>query len=209
MNDLDVAKVIAMFHGAYPRLDVDEAVAIVWKNTLATADFHWAEKAADEWIATERFFPTPAEFNGMMTRLRQEAANQGQPETKVPALPAHSGIRCNGEGWLNRGAGMEPCPTCNPWTRKLWEDGEMDSRRRPPHDWVQPPACRPNHSGEGSQIISREVAMKAVLRGLVEHYTELGLTPEQIDKRIEKRMPRVVEITKAVPEGDIDHLHPV
>jgi hypothetical protein len=190
MNSVDAARVLAKLHGAYPNIDIDDAVAATWANSLATADYEWAMKAADEWISTENWWPKVAEFNTAMRRLRQGAAND------APALPAHNAIRCNGEGWVNRGSGMEPCPACNPWQRKLWADGDLNSRKRPPSDWIQPPPCRPDHSGESS-ICDRDTAMAAVLRGLREHYVSIGLDDEQIDKRITKRMPKVLAVLES------------
>jgi hypothetical protein len=189
MNSIEAARVLAKFHGAYPRVEIDDAVAATWMNTLGTGDYGWAMSTADEWINTETWWPTVAEFNGLMRRLRQGAANDGDERV----LPAHSRIRCNGTGWINRGAGNEPCPACNPWQRQLWVDGDLDSRKRPPSDWIQPPRCRPDHSGEGS-ICTKEQAMAAVLRGLREHYTDIGLTADEIDARISRRMPNMLSV---------------
>lgn len=206
MNSVEAARVLAKLHGAFPNVDIDEAVAATWANSLASADYTWAMRAADEWIASENWWPKIAEFNSVMTRLRRESAGQEAPSRM---LPAHHAIRCNGSGFIDRGNGNEPCPTCNGWLRDVWLKGEWNERVRPPRDLVQPPRCRPDHSGEGSDVASRDVAMAAVLRGLREHYVGMGLGTEEVEARMAKRMAKVEALVQPAPEADIDHLHPV
>lgn len=193
MTPEHAAEVLVALHGAYPRVEIDEAVALVWKNSLSSTDREWAMKAAQEWIATQTWFPTVAEFNSLVTRLRQVDANER------PALAAHGNIRCNGTGWIDRGSGNEPCPACNPWMRKQWSEGNLAQHRKPPADYIAPPPCRPSHAGEGSQICDRQTAMRAVLNGMRQHYTEIGLDEAEAAKRIAKRMPTVVAAVSGVP----------
>lgn len=70
MNSVDAAKVLAAFHGAYPNIKIDDAVATVWQNALFGAEYGPAMAAAQEWINSSDFWPSVAQFNGMYRRHR-------------------------------------------------------------------------------------------------------------------------------------------
>lgn len=79
MNSAEAANILAVFHGAYPNIKLDEAVAHVWENSLLTADFQTARQAASEWVALEKWWPTVAELNGNMRHIKET--------NNPPALP--------------------------------------------------------------------------------------------------------------------------
>jgi hypothetical protein len=113
-------------------------------------------------------------------------------------------VRCNGDGWFDRGAGMEPCPACNPWMRKRWAEGKLDQHARPPADFIMPEPCAPSHAGDGGVPASRHRAMQLVMAGLREQLAENGLSPEEIDETVKRRMPTVLAAVGAVPDSPPD-----
>lgn len=136
-------QIVALLIAAYPHSPADEVTVDLWVNALLPADFELAADAAHETVRTTSWWPTIAEFNGRMTELLR-ARNRRQQPTAIT-----SRIRCDGTGWFDRGAGMEPCPTCNPWLRTQFEEGDLHAEHRPraPKDYVMPPPCRPAHDG--------------------------------------------------------------
>lgn len=173
MTSQEAASVIAMFHGAFPRTDIDDAVTEVWMNTLKMLDPVVAYDAAEQWINEKQFWPTVAEFNQVVRNIR-----------KHDALPRPSSIHCDSTGWYDRGRGLEPCPSCNPWNKQLIDNGQwQDLTVRPPRDWIQPPACKPHHYE--SQVFSFREARHAIEAGYAEHHREKGTPEDQISLKIE------------------------
>lgn len=195
MNSVDAARVIATLQGAFPYAKVDDATVMVWANALDVADYPTAMRAASRWIEEMTFFPTVKDFNGMMTDLRREARDTAAPQRALMG----TAIRCNGSGWFDRGKGQEPCPTCNPWLRGEFLEGKLDKPGRIPTNYFMPEPCQPSHAGEGPIVSDRRRAMQLVIGGLREQLTEDGLTPEQIDEVVERRMPTVMAV---LPSGD-------
>jgi len=174
MTSQEAASIIAMFHGAYPRTDIDDAVTEVWMNTLTMLDPDTAYSAAEIWINEKQFWPTIAEFNNLIRNVRQKNA-----------LPRPSAIHCDGSGWFDRGRGWEACPSCNPWNKQLIDNGQWnDLTVRPPSNWVQPPACKPVHTE--SDVFTFDQAREAVKAGYVEYHVEQGADVEAIQMRIDR-----------------------
>jgi hypothetical protein len=197
MNSADAARIFAALQGAYPYAKVDDITVGVWANSLDLIDFPLASEAAQRWIADEGFFPSIAAFNGVVSQIRRE--NRGDVERPI-VDPSFSAIRCQGDGWFDRGDGMEPCPACNPWMRKRWSEGKLDQHARPPADFIMPEPCVPSHAGEGGIPATRHRAMQLVIQGLREQLAENGLTSEEIDETVKRRMPTVLAAVGAVPE---------
>jgi len=196
MNSVDAARIFATLQGAYPYAKVDDITVSVWANSLDLLEFGIASQAAQRWIDAEEFFPTIAAFNGIATAIRREERDAaGEPP------PAHSAIRCDGSGWFDRGNGSEPCPACNPWLRERWDSGQRDRHAKPPKNFVMPDPCRPSHAGETGQPVNRQRAMQLVLGGLREQLRENGLTPEQIDETVARRMPTVLAAVAGAPDA--------
>ena len=80
MNSAEAATILAIFHGAYPNVKLDEAVAGVWENSLALDKFHIARLAANEWVSLQQWWPTPAEFRQKMRRVQEV----NYPKTALP-----------------------------------------------------------------------------------------------------------------------------
>lgn len=181
MTPTQAAQVLAALHGAYPRVELDDAIANVWQNTLAVTDYSVAMQAVAKWIAESRFWPSIAEINGIITRLRRELAYE------QPQLTRKGAYGCDGSGWLDRGQGWEACPTCNPWNHTLIENGDWQNLRlTPPADWWQPVSCR-QYDYE-SQVFSSSQAKEALERGYREHQTEIGVDEATIELKVDKML---------------------
>lgn len=175
MTSQEAAAIIAIFHGAYPRTDIDDAVTEVWMNTLLLADYEAAMLATQEWIDNERFWPSVAEFNAKLRGIRQRLAG-----TEIPRVSA---VHCDGSGWFERGNGWEPCPNCNPWNYELIRDGNWQNTTvQPPKSWVQPRPCNAVH--HDSDIFDFDQAKQAVARGYREHHESIGTDPKVIEERV-------------------------
>jgi hypothetical protein len=142
--NLDQARqIVALLVAAYPQSPADEITVDLWVNALVTAEFDIAAEAVQDVVRTTAWWPSIAEFNGRMTSILRERARRAQPTAIT------SRIRCDGTGWFDRGSGLEPCPTCNPWLRAQFEEGDLHAVHRPtaPKDYVMPAPCRPHHEG--------------------------------------------------------------
>lgn len=86
MTNTEAASVVAILHGAYPGTYFDGAVAEVFTNSLLMSDFATAERAAIDWVRSMERFPTVAELNGSIRRIRERASQDrelAKPENKV------------------------------------------------------------------------------------------------------------------------------
>jgi len=179
MSPTQAAQVLAALHGAYPRVELDDAVANVWQNSLSVSDYQVAMAAVTKWISESRFWPSIAELNSVITQIRREQ------DYERPQLASRPGYGCDSSGWLDRGNGWEPCPTCNPWNYALIENGDFQNTRlRPPLDWWQPQPCRAR--SYESDLFSFEEAQHAIERGYREHHQEIGTDPVLVDRKVKK-----------------------
>jgi len=85
MNAEEIRNVMLVLHGAWPRTEIDEATVAVWSNSLATVDYGLAQQALARLIGTMTYFPSVADFNGEITRLKYRV--KVEQEMKTPALP--------------------------------------------------------------------------------------------------------------------------
>lgn len=86
MTNTEAASVVAILHGAYPGTYFDGAVAEVFTNSLMMSDFETAQQAATDWVRSMERFPTVAELNGSIRRIRERARQDrelAKPEHKV------------------------------------------------------------------------------------------------------------------------------
>lgn len=189
MTPQDAARVMSALHGAFPYANIDDDTIRVWSNVLDNTDFNLAMAAVDRWVAVEKFWPTIAELNGVMSEVRRE----WRGDTDRPIVnPLRGALRCDSSGWLDRGDGMEPCPACNPWLRERWQSGNFDRSVKPPNDFDMPAPCHPSHAGEGAVTTSKHRAMQLVINGLREQLTDNGLSPAEVDAAVARRMPAVL-----------------
>jgi len=70
MTSTEAAELISALHGAYPGVYFDDPVAEAFGNSLITNEYRWAKQAVTEWINTMERFPTIAELNRNVRRLR-------------------------------------------------------------------------------------------------------------------------------------------
>jgi hypothetical protein len=86
MTNTEAASIVAILHGAYPGTYFDGAVAEVFVNSLMMADFATAEQAVTEWVRSMDRFPTVADLNGSIRRIRQRESQDrelAKPQNKI------------------------------------------------------------------------------------------------------------------------------
>ena len=141
MNRQETARVLHIFHTVY-RTEITEDMESLWSNVFAAVDPAVVTAAAKDWILTEKWWPTPAEFSTYMRAARSESQ---------AALPATHG--CDGSGWIDHpDIGLDPCPTCNPALTAIfaesalvdrWRNGEAIGRLVDPNRYPSVPTCKP------------------------------------------------------------------
>jgi hypothetical protein len=73
MTSAEAAQLLAVLHGAYPGTYFDGAVGEVFANSFLTNDYGYANLAVSEWVQTMDRFPTIAELNRTIRRLKDDA----------------------------------------------------------------------------------------------------------------------------------------
>jgi hypothetical protein len=81
MNSSQAADLISILHGAYPGTYFDGPVAETFSNSFITNDYEASAQAVQEWVNTMDRFPTIAELNRTIRRIR------GATEDSIPQLP--------------------------------------------------------------------------------------------------------------------------
>jgi hypothetical protein len=69
VTNTEAAQLVAVLHGAYPNIRVDEALVETWTNVMTTMNYKAAQQAVTEWISSQTKFPTIAEINGAVRRI--------------------------------------------------------------------------------------------------------------------------------------------
>ena len=70
MTSAEAASLLDILHGAYPGTYFDGPVAETFSNSFITNDFLASRQAVNEWVNTMDRFPTIAELNRMIRRLK-------------------------------------------------------------------------------------------------------------------------------------------
>lgn len=83
MTSSEAAELIGRLHGAFPNVFVDDAVAEMFANSFITNDYGYSKQAIHEWVQTMERFPTIAEINRIIRRLKNDEAER----TALPAGP--------------------------------------------------------------------------------------------------------------------------
>ncbi|WP_373067578.1 hypothetical protein [Gemmatimonas sp.] len=96
MTGNEAADIVEYLVGAYPGTYFQGPTAEVFVNSLSVSDYGVAKKAAIEWVQSMDVFPTVAQLNGTIRRLRgasEPAAlrEQTQVATKEQAQGAFLG----------------------------------------------------------------------------------------------------------------------
>jgi hypothetical protein len=81
MTSAEAASLLDILHGAYPGTYFDGPVAETFSNSFITNDYSASKQAVTEWVNTMDRFPTIAELNRTIRRLKGETDN-------VRALPS-------------------------------------------------------------------------------------------------------------------------
>lgn len=168
MTPSETAQLLAKFGGAY-NVEVNDAMAQVWANVLATVDVRHANEVAQLYIQTEEWMPKPAEFLAGVAEAvrRDDMATMAERNT-------HAAYRCDGSRWrcaehqgkcpidCTAAQGMEPCPTCHPTMFDRLADAEMNHKWRQGGKFnddatVVPRACIPIHEPP-ARVPPREAA---------------------------------------------------
>jgi hypothetical protein len=84
MNSAQAAELIKTLHGSYPGTYFDGAVAEAFANSFITNDYAAAKPAVQEWVATMERFPTIAELNRMIRRIRDDQAPSNVYQLAAP-----------------------------------------------------------------------------------------------------------------------------
>ena len=117
MNDMSIARVIALLRGGYPSTKLDEDTYTVWAAKLAPLDERDVIPAVDEHLAESMFFPTIHELMTRIARRRDEARIAAARSRALPMA------QCDGTGFIpNRDWGLTPCRRCNPALAQVWAD---------------------------------------------------------------------------------------
>ena len=75
MTSSEAAELITILHGAYPSVYFDGPVADTFANSFVTNEYASSKVAVNEWVQTMERWPTIAELNRMVRRIRGEADN--------------------------------------------------------------------------------------------------------------------------------------
>ena len=70
MNSIEASELINQLRGAYPGTFFDGPVAETFGNSFITNDYEFSKQAVNEWVATMDRFPTIAELNRTIRRLK-------------------------------------------------------------------------------------------------------------------------------------------
>jgi hypothetical protein len=70
MNSTQAASLVAILHGAYPGTYMDGAVGETFMNSFITNDYDASKAAISEWVNTMDRFPTIAELNRTIRRIK-------------------------------------------------------------------------------------------------------------------------------------------
>ena len=70
MTSTEAAELITILHGAYPGTYFDGPVAETFANSFVTNDYAFSKQAVHEWVSTMDRFPTIAELNRHIRRLK-------------------------------------------------------------------------------------------------------------------------------------------
>lgn len=81
MNSSQAADLISILHGAYPGTYFDGPVADTFSNSFITNDYDASAQAVQEWVNTMDRFPTIAELNRTIRRIK------GHADDNVRQLP--------------------------------------------------------------------------------------------------------------------------
>lgn len=87
MNSAEAADLISRLHGAFPGTYFDEPVAEAFANSFITNDYDVSKQAVANWINTMERFPTIAELNREIRRLRQADEEAHALPAPAPAKP--------------------------------------------------------------------------------------------------------------------------
>jgi hypothetical protein len=70
MNSSEAAELLNILHGAFPGTYFDGSVAEVFSNSFITNDYEASKQAVHDWVARVDHFPTIAELNAAIRRLK-------------------------------------------------------------------------------------------------------------------------------------------
>jgi hypothetical protein len=98
MTSQEAAQLLAVLHGAYPGTYFDGPVAEVFANSFLTNDYDHANAAVTSWVNTMERFPTIAELNREIRRLKGDSGER-QLEARVPLATVEVAERAFRDGY--------------------------------------------------------------------------------------------------------------
>lgn len=105
------------------RIEVEDEMLNAWRASFSSTKPDFVEEAVNRWIATQQWFPSPAQMHGIFREMTPA------PAPRVPVgTPG-----CNGSGWIAQEddeGGASPCRRCNPFMYEVWQDKTLRRRYR-------------------------------------------------------------------------------
>ena len=113
MTETEAAECVMLLSAAYG--PPEEAQEILWLNILVTTDHQRGRAAVEHWTMNERFWPTPADINGLVqdSRRRAEMAYTPRQISAGTPMPPEEGLAVAYRAYcieVQRVHGREPKP---------------------------------------------------------------------------------------------------
>lgn len=87
MNSTEAAELLSILHGSYPGTYFDGDIADRFANSFITNDYEAAKAGVLQWTATVTHFPTIAELNMYITRMRNRNEERAADQRALPPGP--------------------------------------------------------------------------------------------------------------------------
>jgi hypothetical protein len=111
VNNNEAANIVEYLVGAFPGTYFSGPTAEVFVNSLQTNEYENAQKAAVEWVNSMDRFPTIAELNRTIRRLKGEADNVRQlPRSRDEVASIEVAIRAFSDGYRRQRARLGDSP---------------------------------------------------------------------------------------------------
>ena len=92
MTSAQAAELIQILHGSYPGTYFDGAVAESFANSFITNDYAASKPAVQQWVASMERFPTIAELNRTIRRIKDEQMPDNVRQLAAPEYPRNTDI---------------------------------------------------------------------------------------------------------------------
>jgi hypothetical protein len=115
MNTDETKNIMRVLAAAYSHVITDDEI-MLWQNVFSQTPYDGCQAAAEQWVLTSKWWPTPHDFKETFRAVRAE---------KAKATPNKVGhVKCEGFGWVTFGGRDMPCTSCNPALAEVYYDDE-------------------------------------------------------------------------------------